>query len=80
MTSFVATLHGATRKNNSRNGDPTWELNTSEGCYHTGQDSAIGYTVDNHTGADCAEPWIGRQVRFTTNSKGRITHWTLAED
>ena len=78
MTSFVATLHGAARKNNSRNGNPTWELNTSAGCYRTETDGSIGYDVQNRTHSTLG--WIGRQVRFTTNSKGRVTHWTLAEN
>ena len=73
---FTATLHGATRKNNSRNGNPMWKLHTSEGDYLTGTDSAIGYEVSNHTGGP--GNWVGRQVKFTATEKGRVYAWQLA--
>lgn len=37
------------RKNNSRNGNPTWLLRTDHGNYTTQTDGSIGYTINNLT-------------------------------
>ena len=73
---FEANFHGATRTRNSRNGNPTWKLHTSEGDFLTGADSAIGYEVANHTGG--LGDWTGRRVVFTATNKGRVYAWHLA--
>lgn len=79
MASFTATFHGATRKNNSRNGNPTWQLHTSEGDYLTATDGSIGYDVDNRTNTRTDDSYIGKRVQFTTTGRGqRVTHWKLA--
>jgi len=72
---FTATLHGVTRKNNSTNANPTWELHTSEGSYRTQTDAAIGYEVANHTGGPGS--WIGKRVTFTATKAGRVFAWRL---
>lgn len=76
---FVATLHGATRKNNSADGNPTWQIHTSEGDYLTQTNASIGYDVDNHTNSR-SESWVGKRVEFTTTDRKRITDWRLASE
>lgn len=66
---ITATLHGATRKGTSTNGNPTWILHTSEGDLTTQTDSSIGYEVANHTGG--RESWIGDRVQFTATRRAR---------
>lgn len=67
---FTATYHGATRKNNSVNGNPTWELKTDKGNYRTQTDSQIGYSVSNYNGGP--DSLIGQLVRFTATKAGRV--------
>lgn len=66
---FVATFHGATRKNNSTNGNPTWTLHTSDGDYTTQTDGSVGYSVSNYTGGPSS--LIGKRVTFTVSGTGR---------
>jgi len=78
---FVATFHGATRKDNSRNGNPTWQLHTSEGDYLTETDGSIGYEVSNRTSTRTGDSFINKRVRFVTTGRGqRVTDWSLAKD
>ena len=75
---FTATLYGATRKANSKDGNPTWLLHTSEGDYATEVDGSIGYEVNNHTGGP--GNWIDKRVQFTVTGRGagRVRDWKLA--
>ena len=73
---FTATLYGATRKNNSTNGNPSWILHTSDGDYRTQTDAAIGYEVANHTGGPGS--WVNKSVTFTATSSQRVFAWKLA--
>jgi hypothetical protein len=72
---ITATLHGATRKGASVNGNPTWILHTSEGDLVTQSDATIGYEVDNHTRR--SDSWIGREVVFTATPARRVWNWRL---
>ena len=67
---FTATFLGAKRLNNSVNGNPTWELVTSQGTYKTQTDASLGYEVSNHTGGP--NSLIGKEVEFTATKAGRV--------
>jgi hypothetical protein len=73
---ITATLHGATRKGASVNGNPTWILHTDQGDLVTQSDSTINYEVSNHTGG--REDWTGRTVVFTATPARRVWDWRLA--
>lgn len=73
---ITATLHGATRKGHSVNGNPTWTLHTDAGDLVTQSDSQIGYEVSNHTGG--TGDWVGRRVVFTATPARRVWDWRLA--
>lgn len=48
MTSTIRTdLFNATRRNNSVNGNPRYDLHTSDGTFTTQSDGACAYDVDN---------------------------------
>jgi hypothetical protein len=81
-TTVTATLNGATRLNNSVNGNPTWMLHTSEGDLRTSSDTAVSYEVSNHTGRPEHSPssWVGRRVTFSTTRAGRVWDWSLADE
>ena len=75
---ITVTLLGATRKNNSVNGNPAFVLHTSEGDFRTQTDSAIAYEVQNHTGGPGS--WIDKRVTLTVTERARrVWGWELAE-
>lgn len=65
---FTAVLLSATRRGHSRNGNPTWNLHTSEGDYRTKTDAQIGYMVSNFT----SSRYEGVELRFTVNGRGHV--------
>lgn len=77
MSETTVTLHGATRRGSSSNGNPRWTLHTSAGDLLTQADSAIGNEVDNHTAGEI-HSWIGRKVVLTLTRAGRVSEWRLA--
>lgn len=70
---FTAIFEGATRRNGSVNGNPTWTLHTSEGDYRTQSDAALGYEVSNHTHS--RHGLVGQLVTFTATLAGRV--WNM---
>lgn len=77
-TTFTATFHGATRKGNSVNGNPTWLLHTSEGDFTTQSDASLGYSVSNYIGRT-GDSLVGKRVKFTGTLTRRIWHMEPAE-
>lgn len=77
----TAVLLGATRRNNSANGNPAWTLHTDDGDLRTGSDASVGYEIDNHTGRPehSSRSWIGQRVTFQLTRAGRVYGWSLAE-
>lgn len=81
MSEITTTLKGATRENNSINGNPTWRLHTTDGDYLTELDASVGYDVDNHVNPDMSEPWLGKEIVLTTVDPGRrVAYWRLADE
>lgn len=81
MSEIKTTLKGATRENNSINGNPTWRLHTTDGDFLTELDASLGYDVENHCASWMDESWIDRQVVLTTVGRGRrVAYWRLADD
>lgn len=79
---ITATFNGATRINNSVNGNPTFILHTSEGDFRTSSDAGFAYAITNHTGRPefSANSWIGKRVTLSATRAGRVYDWTLATD
>lgn len=73
---FVATFYGATRHGTSVNGNPTWNLRTSEGVYRTQSDAGLGYSIGNYIGRS-DNALIGKRVEFTATKAGRV--WNMVE-
>lgn len=46
------TIKSVKRLTNSTNGNPRWELNTSEGTFKTKTDAQCGYSISNNTSGD----------------------------
>ncbi len=67
---FTATFISATRKGTSRNGNPTWDLVTSDGVFRTQTDSSVGYSVSNYTGGP--DSLIGQEVEFEATNARRV--------
>ncbi len=74
----TVTFHGATRRTNSRDGNPRWTLHAGDGDYPTGDGAQLGYVVTNRTGGPGS--WIGRRVTLTLNGRNQVTAWRLADD
>lgn len=75
----TVTLYGATRLNNSVNGNPRWRLHTSEGDFITSSDHALNYEVENRTSKNGRWSWLDREVTLTLTRAGRVELWKLSE-
>lgn len=51
-------IRAAERRNNSRNGNPTWALHTSEGTFLTAPDASLGYAIENYTNSRHADTYV----------------------
>jgi len=60
---FVATLQGAQRLQNTQSGNPRWRVFTPSGAHLTEPDTDCALGITEH---------FGKLVRFTVNGKGRI--------
>lgn len=64
-TTSVKTVSNITRRRNSPDGNPTWQITFTDGLWWvTAQDSTLGYEVTHS--------WEGRTFRVTVNGQGRI--------
>lgn len=71
-------IFSVTRKNNSTNGNPTWELHISKGNYTTQLDASLGYGIENYTNSRHPETYcIGNdvpEVTLITARAGRVCY------
>lgn len=60
-------LRGANRIDNSKDGNPRFDVLTSEGIFRTEPDAAVNYELPNYVGlADqVTDSWLGREVELT---------------
>lgn len=79
MSEFTATFYGAHPLKYSVNGNPRFELNTSQGFYRTEVDGQIGYSVQNYTNTRISESLVEKLVVFTTNGKNNVIAMRAAE-
>jgi hypothetical protein len=74
METFVATFLGAQRcKRLSRNGNPSYDVITSEGTFRTETDGSIGYSIPNYTNTRLSSSLIGKKAKFHVR-RNRITY------
>ena len=76
---MTAVFYGATRKRNSKYGNPSFELMTSEGIFRTETDAAVNYSIANYTGRS-SDNLVNQSVRFTLTRGNRVTHMEKADD
>lgn len=64
----TAKFLGATHKGTTRNGNPRYEIHTSEGTYTMATDASLGYSIGNYTGGP--DSLIDQEVVLTFTKTG----------
>lgn len=70
---FTAIFQCAFRLDNTRDGNPVWEVYTSSGVYRTEDNAHVGHEMVDYADADGPMSLAGKRATFHRTPLGRIT-------